>query len=852
MNYLELGGKTGILVPAIRKAVEEWRKRDYAGATATSKLLLNYWFPLDGHVLPNGQPFKYYATQQEAIETLIYIYEVAKMRRRENLIMRFRTPDVPVSFPSRDDFCRYAIKMATGSGKTKVMAMVMVWQYLCSVNENKADYADTFLLIAPNVIVFERLQTDFAGGRIFKTDPLIPRDLRMLWNFQCYMRGESERGASDGALYLTNIQQLYEREETSKMPDAVAAMMGATPGNKDEDPDHFISRIVARGNCLVLNDEAHHTHDEYSEWNNTIHRLDERLKDKAGRELGGQFDFSATPRYNDGRLFSWIIYDYPLRQAIIHGIVKRPIRGVASGIDDVQTDNVWLKYKAYLTAGVERWREYTARYAPKKRPILFIMMNSTKDADAVAKALRFHYPSDFTDDKLLVIHTNKEGDVTEGDLIKARKASREVDNDDSSVNCIVSVLMLREGWDVRNVTVIVGLRPYSSEANILPEQTVGRGLRLMQPGLNAGETVDVIGTDGFMKFVGDLEKIEGVKFDTFKLKDPLALQTVEPLAERAEYDIAMPFIEPLLVEKERSKLGEFIEQLDVMALSFPTLPLRPLTKDEYVKYEGYDLIDNSKQLERSYKLEQEQTANEVIGYYTEIIKDGLKLPASFAALLPKVYQFVEQKLYGRQIDLSDPAIVKMISTELVAQVVTNFFLKILRPVRIEQREVTPLRELRPLSSLEPFVWGKDTVAAHHTVFNLTVVGNDLENRFAQFLDLASDVQAFAKIPDQFGFSIEYTDANANLRHYFPDFVARQVDPDASSGYVYWLIETKGLEGPEVPWKDQRAKLWAEQASEATGYQWRFLKVPDKQFKKTKPATLADLAVLVETMSAMLL
>jgi len=75
------------------------------------------------------------------------------------------------------------------------------------VAEARADYAKTFLVIAPNVIVFERLKTDFEGGRIFRTDPVIPEELRIYWEFQCYMRGEGERAGSLGALYLTNVQQ---------------------------------------------------------------------------------------------------------------------------------------------------------------------------------------------------------------------------------------------------------------------------------------------------------------------------------------------------------------------------------------------------------------------------------------------------------------------------------------------------------------------------------------------------------------------------------------------------------------------------------------------------------------------
>jgi len=105
------------------------------------------------------------------------------------------------------------------------------------------------------------------------------------------------------------------------------------------------------------------------------------------------------------------------------------------------------------------------------------MVSDTKEADDIADYLRNKYPGDLAGDKMLVIHTNSSGEIVKNDLEAARKLAREVDAPENPVNAIVSVLMLREGWDVQNVTVVVGVRPYSSKANILPEQTIGRGLR---------------------------------------------------------------------------------------------------------------------------------------------------------------------------------------------------------------------------------------------------------------------------------------------------------------------------------------------------------------------------------------
>src|SRR5262249_42227964 len=133
-----------------------------------------------------------------------------------------------------------------------------------------------------------------------------------------------------------------------------------------------------------------------------------------------------------------------------------------------------------------------------KKPVLFVMMNDTVAADDVGDWLRKKYPSEFGGKQLLIIHTDRSGEVSKKDLGPARKASREVDDQKSPINCIVSVMMLREGWDVQSVTVIVGLRPYTAKANILPEQTVRRGLRLMfRDATGYIERVDVIGNKTF-------------------------------------------------------------------------------------------------------------------------------------------------------------------------------------------------------------------------------------------------------------------------------------------------------------------------------------------------------------------
>mgnify|MGYP005853342679 CR=1 FL=1 len=336
LSLLEARVKTAPCVPAIRRAVAEWRARDYEGITVTTRTLLNYWFKTD-HRLPNGMAFRYHDSQREAIETLVYLYEVAGVRRHKALLEKF-APNVPgLRLLRYDDFPRYCIKMATGSGKTKVMSLAIAWQYFNAVAEGRDDYARTFLILAPNVIVFERLRIDFAGGRIFRVDPVIPPALAIYWDFDCYLRGEGERARSEGALYLTNIQQFYERGESAEdaEPEEMTAVLGPKPPTKKIEVEDFDARIAARHSpCLVVNDEAHHTHDEESEWNRVIRRLHSSLSPG----LAGQLDFSATPRYSKGALFTWTVYDYPLKQAIIDGIVKRPMKGIAASIRERPSD----------------------------------------------------------------------------------------------------------------------------------------------------------------------------------------------------------------------------------------------------------------------------------------------------------------------------------------------------------------------------------------------------------------------------------------------------------------------------------------------------------------------------------
>lgn len=832
--------KTAPCVPLLRQKVAEWRGAGYKGATDVTRELLNWWFETD-HRLPDGSIFAYHSSQREAIETLIYVYEVARVRSRQELLEQFARSADELRLPPDDGFARYCTKMATGSGKTKVMSLAIVWHYWNAVKgDDTANYARTFLIIAPNVIVLERLKTDFAGGRIFQVDPLMPPSLRYFWDVDTLVRGDGERAGTEGLVLLTNIQQLYDRPDKSNSdePEPLAAVLGPkAPPARPESAD-FAARIARRGGpLLVINDEAHHTHDEDSEWNHVIKSL------HAAAPIASQLDFSATPRYQKGALFPWTVSDYPLKQAIVEGVVKRPYKGVAT-IAEVPSEYASIKYKGFLTAAVHRWREYRDQLADVgKRPLLFLMLNGTEEADDVGEWLRTTYPEDFAAEKTLVIHTKGDGEIKDKDLDRARKVAREVDEPDCPVNAIVSVLMLREGWDVQNVTVVVGLRPYTAKANILPEQTIGRGLRLMFRGQGVGyrERVDIIGNRAFLEFVEDLERLEELELGTFQVgKDKLTILTIQPvLPDKAAFDIAIPQLSPILQRKK--SLADEIEQIDVTRFLCPPLPKKPGDEAErHFKYEGYDFITLEREFEREYTIPTPQTSGEIIGYYARLIAKDLKLPSQFHVLAPKVREFFAVKAFGGPVNVDDPNIIEAMSRPPAAYMVKKLFTNALRNKIVEELEPALLSAPRRLSEALPLPFSNpNAVAGHKCILNYAPCTNDFERQFARFLDSAGDVAAWCKIPESFKFSIEYTDQSANLRYYYPDFVAVAADADGT----HWLLETKGREDVEVAYKDRAARLWCENATLLTGTPWDYLKVPQKDFLAMQPADLADLILM---------
>ena len=209
------------LVHKIRKEVKTWRDEDYKGVSPTSKALLRWWFQTE-HLMPSNdgtmREFRYYVAQREALETVIYLYEIAQTKDKYDL-MRYDSSGVVSTGMFDEEWLRLVLKLATGSGKTKVISMIITWCYYHKLYEEGSKLSTNFLVIAPNIIVLDRLRTDFDGLKIFWNDPLLPDNGYEGQNWQddfqitLHIQDDVSIVRKTGNIFLTNIHRIYAGNE---------------------------------------------------------------------------------------------------------------------------------------------------------------------------------------------------------------------------------------------------------------------------------------------------------------------------------------------------------------------------------------------------------------------------------------------------------------------------------------------------------------------------------------------------------------------------------------------------------------------------------------------------------------
>jgi len=589
------------LVHKVRQGVKAWRDSNYAGVSSTTRALLTHWFQTE-HMMPQAdgtvRPFQWFFAQREAVESAIWLYEVERARDPYSLMRYDSSKRISTGmFP--EDWTRYVLKLATGAGKTKVMSLLMAWSYFHRKYEADSELSTNFLLIAPNIIVLDRLRTDFDGARIFFEDPILPANgyEGQNWqdDFQLTVHIQDEIGfvGPEGNLFLTNIHRVFEGDNPPSFEDSdtTGYFLGKKPVGKTTDATVDLGVIIRDvPDLVVLNDEAHHLHDEQSAWFKSIEDISMRLRQK-GSQLSAQFDLSATPKHNNGAIFVQTVTDYPLVEAIRQGVVKTPVlpdQASRAKLSEKKSAKFTEQYEDYLHLGYLEWSKVYAELLPTgKKSILFVMTDDTRNCDEVAEYLESRYAE--LKGAVLVIHTKNNGEISEAstgkskeELDKLREASREIDDPLSPYKAIVSVMVLREGWDVQNVVSIVGLRPYTSKARILPEQTLGRGLRRMYREQPVQEKVSVIGSDAFMDFVESI-KVEGVELEYQPMgggsgpKSPIVVEVdrENPGKDIDKLDIDLPLLAPR-IQRDYKNLSD----IEVDKLPNKKLPLKQFTAEE--------------------------------------------------------------------------------------------------------------------------------------------------------------------------------------------------------------------------------------------------------------------------------
>jgi type III restriction enzyme len=880
---------SGILVAQnLRAAVQEWREGiagggRYAGASETTLELLEHWF-LNEHRVSTGRngsstPFRYHFCQQEAIETLIYLLEVRRINRLTTLVAEFGGHDAETAAlgvnPEYDQWAKYAFKMATGSGKTKVMSLAIVWSYFHALRESDSPMAKHFVAIAPNITVFERLKEDFkppSGGRdIFDADPLIPPAWRGDWNLTVLLQDEVSGATTGGILYLTNIHRLYDTTKRKGKKGAETYDWAGPAVSKAKALDIgslLRDKVTSHKGVMILNDEAHHVWDPDSAWNEAIEFTHTTIRRKFGEAFGiaAQLDFSATPKDNKGQFFQNIICDFPLGEAVDAGIVKTPIIGRATNLKEQPGDDAAVVYQRHLLLGYERWKASRDEWARSgKKPLMFVMTEDTEAADQIARELNRSELFKELNGRTINLHTNLKGklkkvgkgtgahyefvesdkEISDDDLEELRKLSRELDTDPQHY-CIVSVLMLREGWDVRNVTTIVPLRPYTSKANILPEQTLGRGLRRMTAPGDVDEILTVVEHKAFASLYQQELSQQGLEIEIVEVdKVPRTTVTIYPDPTKPNFrdlEIELPqLIQEYHVVAELKGLT-----IDDVRSRFHKIGLRPIRLGEKaateIPYEGRTLLTDEIVQQMTIHIPLLKNGFGAVAYYREQMERMCSIRGTHAILAPLIQSFLEEILFEERREINDPQLVNRLGDADVAEHLRAVFVPLIREriIRREERALggPPVR----LSSWKPFQAThsetRPTVNSPGTLFNLVPCNRELEVAFAKFATASEDVSAFAKNAGPQALRIDYLASGARLAFYTPDFFVRTRDGNC------FLVETKGREDKEVPAKARAASSWCKAAT-SKRIDWTYVYVPQGTFERLDSNRFGDLVSLCQ-------
>jgi len=914
-EQLQLSDALTARTNALCIGLEEGTADIFELVTPTTAELLTWWFGSEMVASRNGVNF--HPGQRQAILNAIVAHEVLGCATLMDLYRQV-APDALLTSKRLNEVSqakhahpKYCLKMATGTGKTWVLQALLVWQLLNKTAALEADVDDPrftrhFLIVAPGLIVYERLLEAFLGKevrgqRVFASSDVaryaelfIPEARReqvfgFVRNNSCTKNEIGLKATGNGLIAITNwhlLSDVSEDDDDYEMSapgtladpqDVIAGLLPLQPGRSAGNSLDMLDRRYGRGDVLeylaglpdllVFNDEAHHIHEfkregevTEVEWQKSLSLIAE----SKGRRFV-QVDFSATP-YNDvgsGKnkrklYFPHIITDYDLKTAMSAGLVKSLVLDRRKEIGALP-----LEFKAerdadgnpvlgegqrvMLRAGLQKLRKLEtdfATIAPERHPKMLVVCEDTKVSPLVAQ---FLLDEGLGEDEVMTIDSGKKAELGEKQWAPVRERLFNVDAH-ANPRVIVSVLMLREGFDVNNICVIVPLR--SSQAQILLEQTIGRGLRLMwrdpeyadikaenRARLKAGQEPDslidvltIIEHPAFQAFYNEL-MLEGLAGSTGEGSDNTSstgdMLPVGLREDHGRYDFGIPFI-----------LRDTEEWLEHQAPAIATLqPFTQLSQRQLKEMLGKNDMFTSHDLQTQtlfgdYRVDGAVMNvggyNDLLARLTRRIAQALSQPLpkgnkiaehmakpylqlNTAELAGWIESYIEERLFSEPFEPLIDENWRLLLLQPVLDHITRIFALAL----IEAETIKPQGELevkhRYLSEVAKLsMQEKHSQAVNKCIYERqgwSARHGGLEQSFIHWASRDASIAAFCKISEtRHTFArLRYVRQDGLPAFYCPDFLVR-------TAKAIYLVETKAqkdVNHPDVQRKLKAAHTWCE-------------------------------------------
>lgn len=912
VNAKSLGtGSTPLLLAEIitKMAIKEWDEGSFVEKVSPiTQDLLRFWDPNGG--FSDIRKFNFHEGQWQAILNSIYVHEVLKIKDVHDMYMSINPEllqEMDLVNLKKDKYShpKYCIKMATGTGKTWVMHALLIWQYLNSKHEEKKSgrYSKNFLLIAPGIIVYERLLDAFLGKRSeddtrnfdssdFKQfeDLFLPESykeeiLGFIQNNVVQKHDIGKKVTGEGLIAITNWHLLVGEEEDNDDGTALDSpektlkkLLPITPGTgaghslEELDRNYFkgseLNYLSKLDDLVSFNDEAHHlgewkTQFEVFEkkWQLALSKISDTKKEKFI-----QIDFSATPYTVTGSqlkrtkdFFPHIIIDFELARAIKLGLVKTVAIDKRKEIAAIPLDftaeregnevvSLSSGQREMLRAGIKKLRiledDFT-KLDKSKFPKMLIMCEDTKVVPFVSLFLK---QEGISDEDIIEIHSNKKGDIGEAEWDSLRQKLFGIDKR-VTPKIIVSVLMLREGFDVNNICVIVPLR--ASSSSILLEQTIGRGLRLMwrEPEYEdlkqetrekllikkeePGNYIDILSIIEQPNFIEFYEKELGdalVQIHESPQKGKIIGDIIlEGLKENfKDYDMFWPLI---LRDKEEELIPAELSIDELEPFPVPFEQLIPLVNQKGSIFKSEEMTVKTKFGEyvvtsdiftaTNYNTFIQKIVNSVTSIPVRVSKKTVKpfplMQINSRLIAQLTDEYIRQKLFSKDFEpLKDNnwRVLLLTESKIIQHIVKNVAKTIydlqnnikVSEARIEKRYFSELTEIKIRETY--------SINVAKTIYSKIAYPSNkggFEKRFIEFIDSDSKVKAFMKIYEHYHdvSSIIYIRDDGMLAHYYPDFMIKMSE-------TIFIVETKSerdIDNQNVQSKRLATVDWIEKVNE---------------------------------------